>query len=85
MFIKKSLAHGQVPTKFSLARLEKQLAPGVGQWDLSGPAYPIFYETVTRINHTYFLFGLMDKCFGASRPFLFLNRFLSFILYECVV
>jgi hypothetical protein len=38
MFIKKkSLAHGQVPTKFSLARLEKPLAPGVGQWDLSAP------------------------------------------------
>jgi hypothetical protein len=31
---KKSLAHGQVSTKFSLARLEKSLA-GVGQWDLS--------------------------------------------------
>jgi hypothetical protein len=26
MFMKKSLAHGQVPTKFSLAQLEKPLA-----------------------------------------------------------
>jgi hypothetical protein len=53
MFIKKSLAHGQVPTKFSLARLEKPLAPGVGQWDLSGPVdtkqVPTSYEIVSRI------------------------------------
>ena len=34
---KKSLAHGQALTKFSLARLEKPLSPGVGQWDLSAP------------------------------------------------
>lgn len=35
---KKSLAHGQVPTDFLLARSEKSLAPGVGQSDLSAPA-----------------------------------------------
>ena len=33
-----SLAHGQVPNEISLARSEKALAPGVGQWDLSAPA-----------------------------------------------
>ena len=33
-----SLAHGQVPNEVSLARSEKALAPGVGQWDLSAPA-----------------------------------------------
>ena len=32
-----SLAHGQVPNEISLARCEKALAPGVGQWDLSTP------------------------------------------------
>ena len=32
-----SLAHGQVPNEISLARSEKALAPGVGQWDLSAP------------------------------------------------
>ena len=32
-----SLAHGQVPNEISLARCEKALAPGVGQWDLSAP------------------------------------------------
>jgi hypothetical protein len=38
MFIKKkSLAQGQVHTEFSLAGLEKLLAPGIGQWDLSAP------------------------------------------------
>lgn len=34
---KKSLAHGQVPTDFLLARSEKPLAPGVGRSDLSAP------------------------------------------------
>ena len=37
-----SLAHGQVPNEISLARSEKALAPGVGQWDLSAPA--IFFN-----------------------------------------
>ena len=32
-----SLAHWQVPNEISLARCEKALAPGVGQWDLSAP------------------------------------------------
>ena len=32
-----SLAHGQVPNEISLARSEKALAPGFGQWDLSAP------------------------------------------------
>ena len=32
-----SLAQGQVPNEISLARSEKALAPGVGQWDLSAP------------------------------------------------
>ena len=35
---KRSLAHGQAPNEISLARSEKALAPGVGQWDLSAPA-----------------------------------------------
>lgn len=34
---KKSLAHGQVPIDFLLARSKKSLAPGVGQSDLSAP------------------------------------------------
>ena len=34
-----SLAHGQVPNEISLARSEKALAPGVGQWDLSAPVH----------------------------------------------
>ena len=34
-----SLAHGQVTNEISLARCEKALAPGVGQWDLSGIHY----------------------------------------------
>jgi hypothetical protein len=42
----KSLAHRQVPTKFSLARLEKPLAPGVGHWDLSAPGlHPLQTQT----------------------------------------
>ena len=36
-FLKKPLARGQAPNEFLLARSEKSLAPGVGQWDLSAP------------------------------------------------
>ena len=49
VYKKKSLAHGQVPTKFSLARLEKPLAPGVGQWDLSAPGQYFIQDCKCRI------------------------------------
>ena len=34
-----SLAHWHVPNEISLARFEKAIAPGVGQWDLSAPGW----------------------------------------------
>ena len=44
-----SLAHGQVPNEISLARSEKALAPGDGQWDMSAPVTYSMYELFFRV------------------------------------
>lgn len=43
---KKSLAHGQVPIDFLLARSKKSLAPGVGQSDLSAPVHNLIHFVI---------------------------------------
>ena len=53
----RSLAHGQVPNEISLARSEKTLAPGVGQWDLSAPEWSF---SVARIIDIYFTPGYLN-------------------------
>ena len=45
----RSLAHGQVPNEISLARSEKALAPGDGQWDMSAPVTYSMYELFFRV------------------------------------
>ena len=42
---------GQVPNEISLARSEKELAPGVGRWELSAPVRQNLLFDMLRDSH----------------------------------